>query len=279
MPSASLPRTQAYTAAPNTPDSELIVPGAFGVGNNPLAAGTGRVLGASNSIFLEQSIAGGAITVYDSLGNEMNVQLRWAKTDSAATGGDADGPLARTDSGERTRPAPRSDTRVATRAPDGVAALQRALGVPADADFGPATEKTLKRWQRAPGLPADGVAGPRTRDALGLGSGEVLRRQRAERRARRHATRPVRARLVSRGGGVAARALPGREIGVDGGADDRMDERERARPRQDLDGGETHQRSRLPRPPSGARCSPTRTVRRHGRDLTAARIAPAGGGS
>lgn len=84
---ASLPRTQSYTAAPDTPGSELIVPGAFS-GSNPLAAGDGTVEGADVSVFLEQSIAGGAITVYDSLGNEMNIQLRWAKTDSAATGGD-----------------------------------------------------------------------------------------------------------------------------------------------------------------------------------------------
>jgi flagellar hook protein FlgE len=86
---ASLPRTQAYTAAPDTPDSELLVPGAF-AGSNPLAGagGDGTVEGADVNTFLEQSIAGGAITVYDSLGNEMNVQLRWAKTDSAATGGD-----------------------------------------------------------------------------------------------------------------------------------------------------------------------------------------------
>jgi flagellar hook protein FlgE len=84
---ASLPRTQSYTAAPDTPGSELIVPGAF-TGSNPLAAGDGTVEGADVAVFLEQSIAGGAITVYDSLGNEMNVQLRWAKTDSAATGGD-----------------------------------------------------------------------------------------------------------------------------------------------------------------------------------------------
>jgi flagellar hook protein FlgE len=45
------------------------------------------VKGADVTTFLEQSIAGGAITVYDSLGNEMNVQMRWVKTDSAATGG------------------------------------------------------------------------------------------------------------------------------------------------------------------------------------------------
>lgn len=84
---ASLPRTQAYTNAPDTPGSELIVPGAY-TGSNPLDAGDGTVEGADVATFLEQSIAGGAITVYDSLGNEMNVQLRWAKTDSAATGGD-----------------------------------------------------------------------------------------------------------------------------------------------------------------------------------------------
>jgi len=83
---ASLPRTQAYTAAPDTPGSELIVPTAY-TGSNPLNAGDGTVEGADVAVFLEQSIAGGAITVYDSLGNEMNVQMRWVKTDSAATGG------------------------------------------------------------------------------------------------------------------------------------------------------------------------------------------------
>ena len=37
--------------------------------------------------FISQSIAGGAITVYASNGAPVNVQLRWAKTDSAARGG------------------------------------------------------------------------------------------------------------------------------------------------------------------------------------------------
>lgn len=83
---ASLPRTQAYTAAPDTPGSELIHPTAF-ANSNPLAAGDGVVEGADVTTFLEQSIAGGAVTVYDSLGNEVNVQMRWVKTDSAATGG------------------------------------------------------------------------------------------------------------------------------------------------------------------------------------------------
>jgi flagellar hook protein FlgE len=83
---ASLPRTTAYTNNPDTPGSELLNPGAF-AGSNPLAAGDGTVEGADVSTFLEQSIAGGAITVYDSLGNAVNVQMRWVKTDSADTGG------------------------------------------------------------------------------------------------------------------------------------------------------------------------------------------------
>jgi len=82
---ASLPRTQNYLENSNTPNSELLNPAGYTA--NPLAAGTGTVLGADVPTFLRQSIAGGAITVYDSLGNEVNVQLRWAKTDSASSGG------------------------------------------------------------------------------------------------------------------------------------------------------------------------------------------------
>jgi peptidoglycan hydrolase-like protein with peptidoglycan-binding domain len=46
--------------------------------------------------------------------------------------------------------------------------LQTKLGVEADGEFGPNTEKALKDWQTKNGLAADGVAGPDTFMAMGL---------------------------------------------------------------------------------------------------------------
>jgi peptidoglycan hydrolase-like protein with peptidoglycan-binding domain len=45
---------------------------------------------------------------------------------------------------------------------EGVKIMQEALGVAADGDFGPGTERALKEWQAANGLVADGIAGPAT---------------------------------------------------------------------------------------------------------------------
>jgi resuscitation-promoting factor RpfB len=50
-----------------------------------------------------------------------------------------------------------------------VAALQRALGVPADGVYGPRTATAVRTFQRNHGLAVDGVAGPATMGALGLG--------------------------------------------------------------------------------------------------------------
>jgi peptidoglycan hydrolase-like protein with peptidoglycan-binding domain len=49
-----------------------------------------------------------------------------------------------------------------------VLALQRALGVAADGQFGPITLRAVRRYQRAHGLTVDGVAGPATLSTLGI---------------------------------------------------------------------------------------------------------------
>ena len=49
-----------------------------------------------------------------------------------------------------------------------VMALQKALGIIADGDFGPDTAKAVKGFQHANGLRVDGVAGSNTRAALGI---------------------------------------------------------------------------------------------------------------
>jgi cell wall-associated NlpC family hydrolase len=52
-----------------------------------------------------------------------------------------------------------------------VAAVQRALGIPADGVFGPQTRRAVLSFQARHGLEVDGVVGPMTRAALGAGGG------------------------------------------------------------------------------------------------------------
>jgi flagellar hook protein FlgE len=83
---ANLPAVpQTPDSDPTVPDSDLLDP--TGYTANPLAAGTGTVIGSDVSPFLAQSISGGAITAFDATGAATNVQLRWAKTANASTSG------------------------------------------------------------------------------------------------------------------------------------------------------------------------------------------------
>ncbi len=80
----ALPKPNAYNSA--TPNSELINPANF-AGGSPLAAGTAKVEGQDVTTFVNESIDGGSVTCYDGTGTQVNVQLRWAKTNSVANGG------------------------------------------------------------------------------------------------------------------------------------------------------------------------------------------------
>ncbi|HWW47080.1 MAG TPA: flagellar hook-basal body complex protein [Xanthobacteraceae bacterium] len=83
---ANLPQYPLTTNAdPAVPGSELLNPADFA--NDPTTGGTGVVTGVDAQTFVDNSIAGGALTVYDPVGSPVNLQLRWAKVDNSASGG------------------------------------------------------------------------------------------------------------------------------------------------------------------------------------------------
>ena len=59
----------------------------FGIQNLLAVPANGTVIADDVQTFTNESISGGSVTAYDSTGNPVNVQLRWAKTSSVATGG------------------------------------------------------------------------------------------------------------------------------------------------------------------------------------------------
>ena len=70
---------------PSAPPTGVLDPANFSATSNPLDAasgGTGTVIGQDTTTFTNASLDGGSITAYDSLGNPVNVQLRWAETAS-----------------------------------------------------------------------------------------------------------------------------------------------------------------------------------------------------
>ena len=78
---ANYPLTASANAT--IPGSELIDPADFSV--DPTVGGAGYVQANESSLFIDQSIAGGAITAFDQAGASVNVQYRWAKTDGPVT--------------------------------------------------------------------------------------------------------------------------------------------------------------------------------------------------
>ncbi len=78
---AQLPKTANFD--PTVPNSELIDAVNFTV--DPTTAGAGTVAANETNTFLQSSVAGGAITAFDTGGNPVNVQFRWAKTSNTKT--------------------------------------------------------------------------------------------------------------------------------------------------------------------------------------------------
>jgi flagellar hook protein FlgE len=86
--SANIPAyPKTNSAVSTTPGSELLNAGT-GFGTNPgvTPGGTGTVVGSDLTLFLNRSIPGGSVTVYDTLGKATSVELRWAKVSNAAAG-------------------------------------------------------------------------------------------------------------------------------------------------------------------------------------------------
>ena len=77
------PQTGAYNS--QIPNSELLKAADFTV--NPTIAGTGTVVGNDVPTFVNESVDGGTVTLFDSNGTPANLEMRWAKTDSVAAGG------------------------------------------------------------------------------------------------------------------------------------------------------------------------------------------------
>ncbi|WP_137043937.1 flagellar hook-basal body complex protein [Pseudolabrys sp. FHR47] len=58
----------------------------FGIRTSSALPSNSTVVAQDQSTFLNESIAGGAVTAYDVAGSAVNVQIRWAKVDSSALG-------------------------------------------------------------------------------------------------------------------------------------------------------------------------------------------------
>lgn len=94
----------------------------------------------------------------------------------------------------------------------GVAAVQGALGVPADGVFGARTRAAVRAFQARRGLAVDGIVGPQTRAALGLGGSAA---------ASRSSTRSTRGATGTSGTGTASSGSLQRIAQCESGGDPR----------------------------------------------------------
>jgi putative chitinase len=111
-----------------------------------------EVADTGDQVRLTKIINGGDIGLSDR-------QARYAKAMAVLTGSApvAAAPAAAASSG--------GSLRVGSKGED-VQRVQKALGIAADGDFGPGTERAVKAWQAANGLTADGIVGPKTLEKL-----------------------------------------------------------------------------------------------------------------
>ncbi len=80
VPAQETTAIQYQANLPTSPTSGLLVAGDYSV--DPLTTGT--VVANDASTFTNQSIDGGSLTAYDSEGNPVNIQFRWAETASGS---------------------------------------------------------------------------------------------------------------------------------------------------------------------------------------------------
>jgi flagellar hook protein FlgE len=71
---------------PSSPAVSYDAATGWSAGASPLDTGSGTVEGQDANTFTSQSLDGGSVTAYDSLGNPVNVQLRWMETSSSSSG-------------------------------------------------------------------------------------------------------------------------------------------------------------------------------------------------
>lgn len=86
---ANLPTTPSTQASSTATAGSITAAGGLDPADfstDPTTAGAGTVVANDLTAFNNQSISGGAVTCYNSAGTAVNLQLRWAKTDSATLG-------------------------------------------------------------------------------------------------------------------------------------------------------------------------------------------------